>query len=166
MYEQVSAARPLSSPRGLVLIAQRAARRLDHYALHLVRITIGIVFLWFGVLKLFPMTSPAEELAQRTLGVLTFGIVSPRTSLVCLATFECTIGLLFLRGAYCGLALPLLLAHLLGTATPLIIFPHEAFTHCPYVPTLIGQYIIKNLVIASAAIATRKAWRSFHNGNG
>ena len=46
-----------------------------------VRIALGIVFLWFGVLKFFPNLSPAELLAARTIERLTFGAVQPDISL-------------------------------------------------------------------------------------
>ena len=50
-----------------------------------VRIALGIVFLWFGVLKFFPNLSPAEDLAARTIEQLTLGMVHPDVSLPVLA---------------------------------------------------------------------------------
>jgi hypothetical protein len=41
---------------------------------------------------------------------------------------------------------------MLGTITPLFLFPGEAFTRFPYAPSLEGQYIIKNIVLVSAGI--------------
>jgi hypothetical protein len=46
----------------------------------------------------------------------------------------------------------LLVLQMLGTITPLFLFPAETFTQFPYAPTLEGQYIIKNIVLVSAAI--------------
>jgi hypothetical protein len=41
---------------------------------------------------------------------------------------------------------------MLGTITPLLLFPGEAFLRIPYAPTLEGQYIIKNMVLISAGL--------------
>jgi len=46
----------------------------------------------------------------------------------------------------------LLFVQMLGTLTPLVLFPGEVFARVPYAPTLEGQYIIKNAVLISAAI--------------
>ena len=61
------------------------------YGVSLLRIALGVVFLWFGALKLVPGLSPAEDLAGRTIEALTFGIVpasvatgiSPRADMNC-----------------------------------------------------------------------------------
>ena len=55
-------------------------------------------------------------------------------------------------GVYLRAILFLLFAQMMGTLTPLVLFPHAAFAHIPYAPTLEGQYIIKNLVLISAGI--------------
>src|SRR4029078_11661435 len=56
------------------------------------RISVGIVFFWFGVVKFFPTLSPAEDLAARTIAALSFGIVKPAVSVRALAAWECVIG--------------------------------------------------------------------------
>jgi uncharacterized membrane protein YphA (DoxX/SURF4 family) len=127
-------------------------RTMARSGLTLLRWSVGIVFLWFGVLKFFPGLSPAQELATRTISVLTFGRIEPSTSLWLLAAWETLIGIgllfnLFMRGT-----LFLLWLQMLGTITPLFLFPTDAFTRIPYAPTLEGQYIIKNLVLISAGI--------------
>jgi uncharacterized membrane protein YkgB len=43
----------------------------NRYALDTLRISLGIVFFWFGFLKFFPNVSPAESLATDTINVLT-----------------------------------------------------------------------------------------------
>jgi uncharacterized membrane protein YkgB len=118
----------------------------------LLRVSLGVVFLWFGVLKFFPGLSPAQDLAARTLSLLSFGLVPARVGLPLLAAWECAIGLGLLRGAYLRAILPLLFLQMLGTMTPLLLFPGETFVRVPYAPTLEGQYIIKNLVLVTAAI--------------
>lgn len=117
------------------------------------RWSLGIVFLWFGVLKFFPGLSPAEALAVRTTRVLTFGLVPDTVCLFGVAALECVIGLGFLTGIALPATLLLLGFHMIGAAAPLVIFPTEMFTQIPYAGTLEGQYIIKNLVLISAGIA-------------
>lgn len=64
------------------------------------RISLGIVFFWFGLLKFFPDMSPAEDLARQTFEILTFGLVSQNLAIKVLATWECAIGLGLLMGKY------------------------------------------------------------------
>lgn len=118
----------------------------------LLRVSIGIIFLWFGVLKFFSDLSPATDLATRTIETLTLGLVSGKVALVLLATMEVVIGIGLILGNFLKATLILLLFQMIGTFTPLFLFPHEAFTRIPYAPTLEGQYIIKNIIILSAGI--------------
>jgi uncharacterized membrane protein YphA (DoxX/SURF4 family) len=116
------------------------------------RISLGIVFFWFGVLKYFPATSPAEALAGKTILVLSFAHIQPNISMPVLATWECLIGLGLLSGVALRVTIFLLFAQMAGTLLPLFFFPHETFTSIPFKPTLEGQYIIKNLVLISAGL--------------
>lgn len=127
-------------------------RWMARHGIVLLRISVGIVFLWFGVLKFFPDLSPAEELATRTISTLTFGIVTPAVSLPVLALWEVLIGLGLLSGRFMRATLLLLAVQMLGTVTPLALFPSETFSVFPIAPTLEGQYILKNVVLVSAAI--------------
>ena len=122
------------------------------HGVRLLRIALGIVFVWFGVLKFFPGLSPAEVLAARTIETMTFGLVKPALSLPILATWETLIGLGLLTGSYMRVTLLLLFTQMLGTITPLFFFPAETFVRIPYAPTLEGQYIIKNLVLVAAGL--------------
>ncbi|MBX3387031.1 MAG: hypothetical protein KF768_10710 [Phycisphaeraceae bacterium] len=116
------------------------------------RVALGVVFLWFGFLKFFPGLSPADLLATRTIATLTFDLVGPSVSLPTLAAVETLIGLgLIFRIALRGVIL-LLILQMLGTLTPLVLFPSEAWKVPGLVPTLEGQYIIKNMVLIAAAI--------------
>jgi len=127
-------------------------RWMARHGLVLLRLSLGIVFFWFGVLKFFPQMSPAQELATRTISVLTADLVPPEISLPLLAAWECLIGLGLLLGRGMRGILLLRYVQMLGTLTPIVLFPHEVFTRIPYAPTLEGQYIIKNLVLISAGI--------------
>jgi uncharacterized membrane protein YphA (DoxX/SURF4 family) len=130
----------------------RLTRWMARHGVRVLRISLGVVFFWFGVLKFFPDLSPAQELAEKTFQILTFGMFSPDVGLWILATWECVIGLGLILG-YCMRAiLLLLLVQMFGTMTPAFLFPDEVFTRFPYAPTMEGQYIIKNFVIVSAAL--------------
>jgi uncharacterized membrane protein YphA (DoxX/SURF4 family) len=118
----------------------------------LLRLSLGIVFFWFGALKLFPGLSPAQDLAVRTIERLTFGNVKPELSLPVLAALEVLIGLGLITGLFMRATIALLMLQMLGTLMPLVLFPAETWEVFPVAPTLEGQYIIKNLVLVSAAL--------------
>jgi uncharacterized membrane protein YphA (DoxX/SURF4 family) len=127
-------------------------RWMAQYGILLLRVSLGVVFFWFGVLKFFPGASPAQDLATRTIEVLTFGQVPPQVSIYILAAWECAIGLGLIFGLFMRATLLLLFLQMMGTITPLFFFPNEVFTQIPYAPTLEGQYIIKNIVLISAGL--------------
>ncbi len=116
------------------------------------RVSLGVVFVWFGGLKLFPGLSPAEGLAGSTIALLTFGLVGPSASVPVLGIGETLIGIGLMSGKALRLTLVALFAHMVGTVTPLLLLPAVVFVREPFVLTMEGQYIIKNLVFVSAAI--------------
>jgi len=130
----------------------RLTRWTARHAITLLRVSIAVIFLWFGVLKFFPGLSPAQDLAARTIFALSFGLVPPPVSVPLLAALETTIGLGLITGRCLRATLLMLLLQMMGTVTPLVLFPNETFTVFPIAPTLEGQYIIKNIVLVSAAI--------------
>jgi uncharacterized membrane protein YkgB len=133
-------------------IDTRLTTWMARHGITLLRISLGIVFFWFGVLKFFPGASPAEELAGQTIERLTLGAVPAATALPILAVWEVAIGIGLFIGRGMRITLLLLFVQMLGTITPLFLFPTETFTTFPIAPTLEGQYIIKNVVIVAAAI--------------
>ena len=130
----------------------RITATLARLGVPVLRIGLGVVFLWFGALKFFPGASPAETLAARTIEQLSGGAIGPAVSLPMLATWESLIGLGLLAGRFMRATLFLLVLQMLGTLTPLVIFPAETFATFPVAPTLEGQYIIKNVVLVGAAM--------------
>lgn len=122
------------------------------YGIVLLRMSLGVVFFWFGVLKFFPGLSPAQDLATRTISLLTFDVISPSVSIIILASWECVIGLGLILGVFTRATLFLLFLQMFGTLMPIVFFPQEVFAEIPYAPTLEGQYIIKNLVLISAGL--------------
>jgi uncharacterized membrane protein YphA (DoxX/SURF4 family) len=138
-------------PGPLDPIDARLTQWMSHYGVATLRVTLGVVFFWFGILKFFPGLSPARTLAVKTIDVLTLGHLPAGASLVLLATLECTIGLGLISGKFMRLTL-LLAFQMIGADSPLLLFPGEVFTQFPYAPTLEGLYIIKNLVLVSAGV--------------
>jgi uncharacterized membrane protein YphA (DoxX/SURF4 family) len=116
------------------------------------RIGLGLVFVWFGALKFFPGLSPAQDLAAHTIERLTLGVVGPQVSLPVLAAWECLIGLGLLSKRFLRATLLLLAVQMLGTIMPLLLFPSETFASVPFAPTLEGQYIIKNVILIGAGM--------------
>lgn len=132
-------------------VDRRITRFFAEYGLTLLRISIGVVFFWFGVLKFWPGLSPADQLALATIDRLTFGLVPETLGRVGLAALETAIGLGLVFGRALRFTLLLLLGQMLGAVTPLVLFPEitwEGF----FVPTLEGQYILKNIVLVTAAM--------------
>ena len=118
----------------------------------MLRISIGIIYIWFGALKFFHGYSPAEDLAINTINKLTFGTVSQPANIILLAIWECAVGFMLIIGRWLRTALLLLFIHMACTFTPLLFFPSLSFKYAPYGFTLVGQYIMKNIIIICAAL--------------
>jgi uncharacterized membrane protein YkgB len=113
------------------------------------RVALFVVFFWFGILKLFdlsPASPLAEALTANTVGLQYFDVMFKGLSVV-----ECIIGVLFLIPKATRIVIPLLLLHMMVVCAPLVLTPGEVWKDW-FVPTLEGQYIIKNLVIVAVAI--------------
>jgi uncharacterized membrane protein YphA (DoxX/SURF4 family) len=124
----------------------------ERTAVVLLRCALGVIFLWFGVLKLFPGSSPAEALAGKTILMLSFGLVKPAMSVPILGLFETVLGVLLISGKATRLTITAMLFHMAGTLTPLVLFPHDTFMEFPFEPNLVGQYILKNFVLIAGAL--------------
>lgn len=137
------------------LIANKYFNELDilisdwmgKYGLFVLRVGLGIVFFWFGLLKFFPGLSPAEQLVKNTVY-----FVNPDLFIPVLATWETLIGIGLITGKYMRLTLLLLFLQMPGTALPIVLLPEVVWTTFPYGLTLEGQYIIKNLVLIGAGL--------------
>jgi uncharacterized membrane protein YkgB len=114
------------------------------------RFGLFVVFFYFGLLKVIGL-SPASSLVQ-ALFEQTISFMSFSNFLILFGFFEMLIGILFVIRGFERIVIPLLFVHMITTFMPLFILP--AMTWSSFlVPTLEGQYIIKNLVIISTAIA-------------
>ncbi|MBS0011945.1 MAG: hypothetical protein KFF49_11075 [Bacteroidales bacterium] len=118
----------------------------------LLRWSIGFIFLWFGALKFFDGLSPAQDLAIRTIKMMTFGLLADPVIIYGLATMEVLIGVGLLFRIFMRETLLILYIQMAGTFMPVFLLPGEVFNIFPYSLTLEGQYIIKNLIIVSSGI--------------
>jgi putative oxidoreductase len=131
--------------------AIRTTRRwLAAHSVTLLRISLGLVILGFGFLKFFPHVSPAEPLAARTVHALTFGLVSGRPAVVTTAAVETILGLILLTGKGLRTGLVLMAGWLIGIMAPVVLFFGDLFPG--YVPTLEAQYVLKDIILATAGM--------------
>ena len=113
------------------------------------RLGLFIVFFWFGALKvvgLSPANVLVQELFEKTVHMMTFG-----QFIVLFGFFECIIGILFIIPKLERIVIPLLFLHMVMTFMPLFVLPDITWNGF-LVPSLEGQYIIKNLVIIACAL--------------
>ena len=120
----------------------------------LLRIALGVVFVWFGALKLVPGLSPAEPLVAATAEALDRIAVflPPDLFLRILGVWEVLIGLGFVFRPLLRPAIALLALQMPGTLLPLVLLPELCYTAFPFGLTLAGQYIVKNVVLVAAAL--------------
>lgn len=113
------------------------------------RFGLFVIFFWFGILKVISL-SPATNLVQK-LFIETVPWMQFSTFLILFGLFECLIGILFLFPGFERIVIPMLLLHMIATFMPLFLLPEMTWSG-PLVPTLEGQYIIKNMVVIAAAV--------------
>ncbi len=126
------------------------------YGLTLLSVSMGIIFVWFGALKLDMGLSPAEPLIRETISFLPIKFFLP-----VLAVWEMVIGLGFLTGKFKRATILLLLAQMGGAMSPIILAPDRIFNTFPYSFTLEGQYVVKDLVLISVGIVI---WATVRGG--
>lgn len=116
-------------------------------------VSIGLIYLSFGFLKHFSGASPAESLAIITVRELTFGLIPEPASLKMLAFWETAVGLFLILNVFRKIILVCALVHIFCTFLPLFFFPEISFNQNPLGFSLLGQYIFKNVVIATPLVA-------------
>lgn len=144
-------------------------RWLTSHSITALRISFGAVLLGFGILKYFPGVSPAQDLALATTHLLSFGLVPavvPGTvAMALIATLECSIGLLLITGWWLRLTIALLAVQLSGILSPIVLLTGRLFAGPNHMPTLEGQYVLKDVILLTAAmvIATTVRRRHLHD---
>ncbi|QSG08031.1 hypothetical protein [Halapricum desulfuricans] len=130
------------------------ARAMERWSIPMLRVSVAVVFIWFGALKVLDV-SPAAELVASTVYV-----VPPEVFVPVLGVWEMLIGLFLLYRPLIRAGIFLLFLQLPGTFLPIVLLPEVVFTTVPYALTVEGQYIVKNLVIIGAALAIGSTVRS------
>ena len=123
------------------------------------RVSLAVIFVWFGVLKPLGL-SAAAPLVERT--VAWMPLFSPSGWVSVIGWWEVLIGVTFLFRSTVRVAIALLALQMVGTLMPLVLLPEITFQPggVPHAPTLEGQYILKNLLIISAALVVGGTVRS------
>lgn len=127
------------------------------YFVPIARFGLFVVFFWFGALKVVGL-SPASGLVQ-ALFEETISFMSFDQFIILFGLFECLIGILFIIPGFERLAMVFLFLHMITTFMPLFVLPAVTWSRF-LVPTLEGQYIIKNLLIIASAIGIASHLRS------
>jgi uncharacterized membrane protein YkgB len=117
---------------------RRVTRWMERRGHRIHRYTLGIVFLWFGLLKVAGYKSATTLIAH----TVYFG--SPETMVPILGWWEAAIGvcLLFL----------LLAVRLPGTLLALALKAEVCFILFPWVPSPKGQYLIEDFLLFGGAL--------------
>ncbi|WP_394326827.1 DoxX family membrane protein [Natrialba sp. SSL1] len=133
-------------PQRLKQVDQAIAAWMGRWSVPILRVALGVVFIWFGALKIFEV-SPVVDLVAATVY-----IVPPEVFVPVLGVWEVLIGLSMLYRPFIRVGIFLLFLQMPGTFLPLVLLPDVTFITFPYALTVEGQYIIKNLVIIGAAL--------------
>ena len=120
---------------------------MSRWGITLLRYSIGIIYIWFGILKPFGL-SPAQELVENTV----YWFSNPSDFVPILGWWEVIIGVTMCIKPLIRFSIFLLFIQLPGTFLPLVLLPEVCFTNFPFGLTTEGQYIIKNLIVISAAL--------------
>lgn len=147
--------------RGIALygdVEQRAVAVLRKVGLPLLRVSLGVVFVWFGALKVANLT-PVGDLVAGTLPFL-----DPTWFVPFLGAVEVALGLALLLGRAITVVGAVLVAHLCGTFLVLVMQPELAFQNGnPLLLTTIGEFVVKNVVLISAALVLAARLREAKN---
>ena len=128
---------------------------MSKWGITFLRYSLGVIYIWFGILKPFGL-SPAQELVENTV----YWFDNPKTFVPILGWWEVVIGLTMCIKPLIRVSIFLLFIQMPGTFLPLILLPEVCFSNFPFGLTLEGQYIVKNLIIISAAIVVGSTVRN------
>lgn len=130
---------------------RRIAGAMARIGVSALRVSLAIIFIWFGLLKPLGL-SPAGPLVEATVSWMP--VFTPTQWVGVIGWWEVLIGVTFLFRSTLRIAIALLALQMTGTFLPLVMLPEVTFQagRYPFVPTIEGQYIIKNLLIISAAL--------------
>ncbi len=123
-----------------------------HTLLQYARVSLGIIFLWYGSMKFFPELLQTQELAQDSISMMAFGFIPSAISIKLLAIFEVIIGLGFIFALQTKTVVMMLLSHMIITFSALFFLPEFSFGDASYSISMAGQYISKNILFILIAL--------------
>ncbi len=122
-------------------------KMMRKYGISILRVVLGIVFLWFGLLKIFGV-SPVTDLIKNT-----YTFMPQQTFIMVLGIWESIIGLGLIFKTVLRFTLALLWLQMLGTFASVIFSPAIFFSHGnPFLLTTYGEFLVKNIVLVAAGI--------------
>ena len=134
-------------PGAVDRLDRRIVAFLERWGITALRVSLGLVFVWFGALKIFQI-SPVADLVARTVYW-----VDPSWFVPVLGGVEVIIGIGLLAGRALRTILALFWLQMLGTFLVLIVLPEVAFQRGnPLLLTVEGEFVVKNLVLLSAGM--------------
>ena len=120
---------------------------LRRWSIPVLRVSLGIVFVWFGALKVLNITPVTELVAE------TVYWVDPDWFVPLLGWVEILVGVALIIRRGLRLVLPLFLAQMAGTFLVLIIQPDVSFQDGNlFKLTVEGEFVVKNLVLLTAGL--------------
>ena len=136
--------------KSLQSIDQTIAKHMDAWGIPFIKLSFAIIFIWFGVLKPLGL-SAAIPIVKATVSWLP--VFEPKIWVNIIGWWEVLIGVLFLFKGTIRIAIFLLFLQMSGTFMPMIFLPEVVYQDGNLLlPTMEGQYIIKNIMIISAAL--------------
>lgn len=127
-------------------------RMLRRFSVPLLRIALGVVFVWFGALKVAGVTPVGDLVA----GAVPW--FDPAWFVPALGAFEVVLGLLLMSGRLVGWTCAAMIAHLCGTFLVYVTQPDVAFQGGnPLLMTTEGEFVAKNIVLITAGLVVA-AW--------
>jgi uncharacterized membrane protein YkgB len=113
---------------------------------------MGIVIFGFGVLKYFPGVSPAQGIVLAVNRILTFGLLPDQVTLPLFATVEAVIGLSLITGWGLRVIIYPLAVWVLAILSPIVLLTGQLFSGPHHAPTLMGQYVVKDIILLAAVL--------------
>ncbi|HEY2696037.1 MAG TPA: DoxX family membrane protein [Pseudonocardiaceae bacterium] len=139
---------------------------LNRYSVPVLRVCMGIVIFGFGVLKYFPGVSPAQGVVLAVNRILTFGLLPDQVTLPLFATVEAVIGLFLITGWGLRVIIYPLAVWVVAILSPLVLLTAQLFSGPYHAPTLLGQYVFKDIILLAAVLVVaadvrRRNWTTW-----
>ncbi|MDO9353514.1 MAG: DoxX family protein [Solirubrobacteraceae bacterium] len=122
------------------------------HSVSVLRVALAFVFILFGALKFFPDLSPAQDVATAVMTKLTFGLVPAGPALLAVAIAEVGVGLCLIANRFMRVAVWFLAFEMFAILSPIVLLPGELFSGPHHLPSLLGQYILKDFVLLGGVL--------------